>query len=108
MKCPEITVADLEQWIKEKRAFLLVDVREPEEYAICRFPQTTHEIPMGRLQREGFELPEEHDIVVYCRSGKRSMYATLFLHSEGYQRVYNLKGGILEYIAQFKKDWTVY
>ena len=108
MKCPEIDVDQLEKWFLESKEFQLLDVREPQEYSICRFEQTTHEIPMGQLQKAFTELQEDKTTVIYCRSGHRSLYATHALYAEGFNNVFNLKGGILAYIQRFKKNWTTY
>jgi adenylyltransferase/sulfurtransferase len=105
---PDISVTELEQWFKEKKQFLLLDIREPEERHIVEFPQTTHRITMGDLQRDFPTLPDQMSLVVYCRSGIRSVYVTRFFLDEGYEMALNLKGGILEYIKIFKKDWPVY
>ena len=108
MEIPSITVEKLEDWFQEKRDIVFLDVREPREHEICRFEQTTHAIPVGELPKRFQDLPKRKPIVVCCRSGVRSLYATRFLIEEGYDETYNLKGGILEYIRHFKKDWRTY
>lgn len=108
MKIAEIDVLELEKWFKEGKPFSLLDIRGPEEQAIVEFPQTTHRITMGNLTHGLSSLPEDLPLVIYCRSGIRSLYATRFFQDEGFENAYNLKGGILEYIQVFKKNWPVY
>lgn len=108
MTIPDMSVTELEHWFKDNKSFILLDIREPEERKIVEFPQTTHRITMGHLQRDFSTLPDQTPLIIYCRSGIRSVYATRFFLDEGYEMAINLKGGILEYIKVFKKDWQVY
>jgi len=108
MKIPEITVETLQDWIEKGEPFALLDVREPHELDICKFPQMTHHITMGNLQNRFTDLPEDKPLVVVCRSGVRSLYAVRFLQEESYEKALNLKGGILEYIRTFRTGWTMY
>jgi adenylyltransferase/sulfurtransferase len=75
----------------------LLDVREPYEREIVALANT-HEIPLGELDTRTHELPEDRDIVVYCRSGVRSAQAAAALRRAGFDRVHNLERGILGWI----------
>jgi adenylyltransferase/sulfurtransferase len=77
------------------RPFLL-DVRNPEEWAITRLEGATL-IPLPELERRYPELPPDQEIVVYCRSGGRSAKAADFLRAKGYRNVKNLPGGTLRW-----------
>jgi molybdopterin/thiamine biosynthesis adenylyltransferase/rhodanese-related sulfurtransferase len=77
------------------RPFLL-DVRNPEEWAITRIEGATL-IPLPELERRYPELPADQEIVVYCRSGGRSAQAAQLLRSKGYRNVKNLPGGTLRW-----------
>ncbi len=75
-------------------SLVLLDVREPEEVAHCRIEGSLH-IPLGRLREEAASrLEPEHEIVVYCHHGTRSLMAAQLLQSLGFSRVINLDGGI--------------
>jgi molybdopterin/thiamine biosynthesis adenylyltransferase/rhodanese-related sulfurtransferase/molybdopterin converting factor small subunit len=74
--------------------FVLIDVREPHEYQICRIPGSTL-IPLGDLPKRVNELDSASEIVAHCKSGVRSAKAVDFLKQAGFQRVRNMKGGIL-------------
>lgn len=72
----------------------IVDVREPHERAISRFPNALA-IPIGQLARRQKELNPEVDTIFICREGKRSILAINTLREAGYKGpMYNLKGGM--------------
>lgn len=72
----------------------IIDVREPHERAINRFPDAIA-IPIGQLARRQKELDPTIDTIFVCREGKRSILAINTLREAGYTGpMYNLKGGI--------------
>ena len=80
-------------------AVFLLDVREPQEFQICRIPGSTL-IPLGQLPSRLAELPaaaDAREIVVHCKSGVRSAKAVRLLREHGIPAK-NLKGGILAWI----------
>jgi len=77
---------------------LLLDVRTPEEWAICRIEGATW-IPLQDLPRRTDELDSGREIVVYCHVGARSARAVDYLRSRGFTRVSNLTGGIRAWAA---------
>src|ERR1700730_15370961 len=74
--------------------FVLIDVREPHEYQICRIPNAKL-IPLRDLPKRVNELNSADEIVAHCKSGVRSAKAVDFLKQAGFRKVRNLKGGIL-------------
>ncbi len=99
---PETTVTELKTRLQSSDAPFILDVREPNEFRICRIPGSTL-IPLGELPRRLSELPsgpDAPDIVVHCKMGGRSAKAVQQLLEKGFTRVQNLKGGILEWIDQ--------
>jgi adenylyltransferase/sulfurtransferase len=74
--------------------FVLIDVREPHEYQICRIPYAKL-IPLGDLPKRVNELDSADEIVAHCKSGMRSAKAVDFLKQAGFKKVRNMKGGIL-------------
>jgi len=96
----ETTVEALKARLDRNDPVWLLDVREKNEYEICRIPGATL-IPLGELPRRLAELPQgadAPDIVVHCKMGARSAKAVDLLREKGFKRVQNLKGGILEWI----------
>ena len=90
----EIDAMGLKQRLDCGDQVVVLDVREPHEYQICSLPDSIL-IPLGDLPKRVNELSSAGDIVVHCKSGMRSAKAVDFLKKAGFQRVKNLKGGIL-------------
>lgn len=85
---------ELAKKIENNEPITIVDVREPHERSILRFPNAMV-IPIGQLVRRQKELDPEHDTVFICKEGKRSILAITTLREAGYKGpLYNLKGGI--------------
>ena len=72
---------------------LIVDVREPFELAIARFPGALH-VPLGTLPARAQELPATRTLVLACHKGTRSQRALELLRERGFTRLQNLTGGI--------------
>jgi molybdopterin/thiamine biosynthesis adenylyltransferase/rhodanese-related sulfurtransferase/proteasome lid subunit RPN8/RPN11/molybdopterin converting factor small subunit len=97
---PETTVEDLKARLDRGDRVFVLDVREPNEFQICRIPGSTL-IPLGELPRRLAELPsgdDRRDIVVHCKMGGRSAKAVRQLLDAGVTNVQNLQGGILAWI----------
>ena len=90
----EIPVIDLPPLDAES---VLLDVREPDEYASGHLPGA-FSLPQAELASRLAEVPRESIIYVVCWSGGRSMQATRFLRQRGYDRVVNLTGGTAAWI----------
>src|SRR5688572_10182596 len=73
--------------------FLLLDVREPHEFELCRI-QGSVNIPLDEISQRLDELDEDRETVVICHHGRRSLQAALFLEQNGFSSVFNLTGGI--------------
>jgi rhodanese-related sulfurtransferase len=73
----------------------LLDVRQPEEYAICRLPGSVS-IPLNDLVYRAGEIdpPAGATLVVYCHHGVRSVSGAAFLQTAGFDNVYSMAGGI--------------
>lgn len=89
-----IEAEELARRIERGDPITIVDVREPHERAIHRFPNAIV-IPIGQLARRQKELDPDVDTIFICREGKRSILAINTLREAGYKGpMYNLKGGI--------------
>lgn len=79
-----------------ERDYLLIDVRQPAEYAAGHIPGALA-LPLPELEGRLFELPADRDLVFYCRTGARSQIAAILcVEAEITQHpVYNLRGGFL-------------
>lgn len=100
---PEILPWDLEERLEQGATPLLLDIREPYEFAAMHIPGSIN-VPRGILEAAceyGFEetVPElvearEREVVVICRSGNRSVLAARTMQLLGYQYVCSLKTGL--------------
>jgi adenylyltransferase/sulfurtransferase len=88
-----VTVTDLARELETNPGLLLIDVREPREWEICRIPGAQL-IPLGELPGRLNELDGHREIVMHCHKGSRSMRAVQLLRAAGFGRVRNLQGGI--------------
>ena len=89
----QITVQELKTRLEQGDNLVLVDVREPFEYDICRL-EGARLIPLGQLSLRVNELDPKQEIVLYCHAGIRSMRALVMLYQAGFDRIKNLTGGI--------------
>jgi adenylyltransferase/sulfurtransferase len=89
---PEISVQELKAKIDRKEKFILLDVREPKEYAIAKIGGSTL-IPLGTLPERLGELDKGAKLIVHCKAGGRSAKAVKLLREKGYDAV-NVAGGI--------------
>lgn len=92
-----ITVNQLQQAYQADDNFFLLDVRSMGEYRAARLKFTDSRIPYDSLRYNLNQLPDDKNRVIYCfcRSGQRSGIATEYLTSQGYNKVYNVVGGII-------------
>ena len=99
---PEATITDID-WNKalemSKAGAVLIDVRTPAEVAEGMAPGAIN-IPLQEIEQRLSEFPKDKDLLIYCRSGKRSMAASNFLIEHGYEKVFNVVGGFLAFPKQ--------
>jgi rhodanese-related sulfurtransferase len=93
MNIPEISPAEFVARRERGDALTLLDVREQWELDIASVPGVVH-IPMGEVAERVDELDRSHEVVVLCRSGRRSLEVARFLQQNGFKAV-NLAGGVL-------------
>ena len=103
----DTTVEDLKTRIDGKDEVLVLDVREPQEFQICRIPGSTL-IPLNDLPQRLAELEGYKDMVVHCKSGVRSAKAVKLLHEAGFSDAKNLRGGILAWIDEIDPSLPKY
>lgn len=103
----EISPRALKQRLDEGSAPLLIDVREPFEYEICRLPGAEL-IPLSQLPNRAAELDPSRETVVYCHVGIRSAAAVRYLQASGFNRVVNLAGGIDGWARSIDHGMPVY
>ncbi|MGB0387644.1 MAG: sulfate permease [Ardenticatenaceae bacterium] len=92
---PTITSAKLHTELKSNMPPLLIDVRSPKEFANDGHIAGAWLLPLSTLSEHTNTLPTDRSIVLVCRYGARSGVACEMLQKEGFDKVNNLKGGML-------------
>jgi molybdopterin/thiamine biosynthesis adenylyltransferase/rhodanese-related sulfurtransferase len=108
-----ISVVQLEHMIKERdesaRDFVLVDVREPNEYEINKVPGSVL-IPKGEfLNGHALEqLPSDKQVVMYCKTGQRSAETLAIVKGAGYADAVHVGGGVVAWVNQIDPSQPSY
>lgn len=103
-----IEAKELKRRMDAEEPLTIVDIREPHERAIVKFPNAKV-IPIGQLARRQNELNPKIDTIFICKEGKRSILAIRTLREAGYQGpMYNLKDGINTWARDVDKSLPQY
>ncbi|HEX5091273.1 MAG TPA: rhodanese-like domain-containing protein [Burkholderiales bacterium] len=104
-----LTPAELAAWLSDpvRPSPLLLDVREPWEFQTCRIEGARH-LPMRELPARLGELDPDSDVVAICHHGSRSLHVAHFLERQGFERVFNLSGGIDAWARSVEPAMPVY
>lgn len=110
-KHQQLPATELQRWLDEGREFTLLDMRNDFEYDIGSF-KTAQRINLGSFrqlknkQKELAEIPKDKPIVTFCTGGIRCEKAGPYLETQGFPEVFQLEGGIIEYLrATNAKHW---
>ena len=87
--------------------FILLDVRTGNEVIVSKIPKSLH-IPMNEIANRFTELDKSTEIIVYCKSGKRSSKVCEFLINNQFNNVKNLSGGIIAWAKEIDSSITIY
>ncbi len=85
----------------------LIDVREPEEHAICRITGSRL-LPMRKIPGTLDSLPRDRKLLVLCHHGARSARVTQYLRAHGFDRASNVRGGIDAWAADLDPSLARY
>jgi rhodanese-related sulfurtransferase len=104
----QLQVGELKQWLDEGRAdFVLLDVREPWEAAVCTLPDSRL-IPMRDIPSRAAEVDPNQKLVVFCHHGIRSQQVAYYLQRAGFAQLYNLRGGVDAWARDIDKQMATY
>ena len=81
--------------------FQIIDVREIPEIAAGKI-ETSYAMPLASMPMRISEINSEKKVVIVCRSGARSAQACMFLQQNGFDNVYNLRGGMIGWVRADK------
>ena len=104
----EFDAATLKSYLEScDPAPLLLDVRQPWEYDICKLDNTVL-VPMSQIPHKLDEFDKEQEVVVICHHGIRSRQVGLFLEASGFANVINLNGGVDGWAKQIDRTMATY
>lgn len=97
-----ISVEQLKARVDAGEELYILDVREPDEYAEANIGALL--LPLSKLRQmdtEAIDDWKDKEVIVHCRSGKRSMEACMLLQTLGFEKTVNVTGGIMDWQAKF-------
>lgn len=98
----QITVEELKARLDSGEKINLIDCREPHEYEEANIGGRL--IPLGKIQTmqvEEIEDLKDEEVIIHCRSGKRSQMACMVLDQMGFTNTVNVEGGIIAWQEKF-------
>jgi adenylyltransferase/sulfurtransferase len=103
----EMTPRELATRLGRGDDIVVLDVREPAEWAVARI-EGARLIPLGQLQGAVASLDRSREIVVHCHHGIRSAAAVRYLRAQGFERIWNLAGGIARWSSDVDAEVPQY
>ena len=100
-----ITVQELKERLDAGEKINLIDCREPAEYEEYNIGAQLY--PLGRIQNmdiDELESLKNEELIIHCRSGKRSAMACAILETAGFENTVNVEGGILAWKEAFDAE----
>jgi sulfur-carrier protein adenylyltransferase/sulfurtransferase len=109
----KLTARELADRLATGEDLFLLDVREREEYDLCRLDGSVHIpvslIPAAAGQGNRSRIPTDRPVVVYCHHGIRSANVANYLYAQaGYTNLYNLEGGIHAWAKEIEPEMATY
>jgi adenylyltransferase/sulfurtransferase len=104
-----ITATELRDWLESGKSIDLIDVREPAEWEIVQIPGA-HLIPKGEFLNGTAlaELPQDKQIVLYCKTGVRSAEALAAVKAAGFRDAVHVQGGVVSWIKTVDPSLPIY
>ena len=104
-----ITARELKDWLDAGKSIELIDVREPNEYEIVAIPGSKL-IPKDRILTGAAlaELPQDRQLVLYCKSGVRSAEALAAVKNAGFRDAVHVQGGVVGWVKQIDPSLPIY
>ncbi len=103
----EITVKELKNKFDNNEDFMLLDVRNIQEVLFSKINGSIH-IPMNEIMNRINELDSNKEIIIQCKSGKRSARVCEYLMTQNFKNVKNLTGGIIAWSDEIDNSIQVY
>lgn len=104
----QISVSELKDRLdSQENDCVLLDIREPWEINICSLSNSVN-IPMGQIPARLDDIDTQRDIVVICHHGIRSQQVAYFLQNAGYDKLFNLQGGVSAWSRDIDPSFPTY
>ncbi len=105
----QLPATELSTWLADAQRPqpLLIDVREPWEFEICRI-QGSRLMPLTRIGEQIDAIDPQRPIVCICHHGARSLHVAMALEQRGCRDVYNLSGGVEAWARQVDPAMATY
>ena len=99
---PKVEVLEKQQYkALVEKGYFVIDVRTPEEFEEGHIEGAKNiNVKSEAFVTEIEKLSKSDTLLVYCRSGRRSLYAAQVMVSFGFQKIYDLKGGFLKWESE--------
>ncbi|HXA01024.1 MAG TPA: rhodanese-like domain-containing protein [Cytophagaceae bacterium] len=101
----EVTPTELKQMLDNKEDIQLIDVRELYEYQAAHIQAEL--IPLNTIPQNLDKISKNKKVIMICRSGNRSGNAIRFMEGNGFENLYNLKGGMLAWKKEIDASMNV-
>jgi len=106
-KMKEVSPLELVEWQKSGEKIQIIDVREDYEYDIVNIDGEL--IPLSAIEKEYAKISTDKKVIIHCKMGGRSSAAIKLIEEKhGLTNLYNLKGGIVNYIRELELDMPIY
>ncbi len=97
---PEMDASTLSKWVSETKDLVLLDVGTPGDFAEGHIPGSIS-LPLGTsFQEKSKNLSKGKTYILICPTGSRSATAAKLMMEQGFEKVYNLKGGIADWLRK--------
>ena len=109
MSVEQISVTQLKAWLDDKASAqpILLDVREPQEFAHCHI-EGAQLMSMNTVPAQLQALDADRPTVVICHHGMRSAQVAMYLQQQGFGKLFNLSGGVAAWAAQVDSAMPTY
>ena len=102
-----ITPKELQSLMQKNSKIVVLDVREEWEYDTCAI-EGSQNISMTQIAASLDSLNKEAEIIVLCHHGMRSQQAAAFLEQQGFEKIFNLEGGIHAWATEVEPSMPKY
>lgn len=107
MEIKEITVQELKGMQDSGKDYVLIDVRNPDEFDYCNLGGTL--IPMSQIAERLTEIPKDKLVIIHCHHGGRSRKVVQWLQdAQGFDNLHNLYGGIHAWSTEIDTSVPMY